>query len=43
VGDRSAEGALLRGALGVDVDPLVVAGGVGKRVDTLLGDIEYSE
>ena len=26
------------GALGVDVDPLVVAGGVGERVDPLLVD-----
>jgi hypothetical protein len=38
VGDRAPEGPVL-GALGVDVDPLVVAGGVGERVDPLLGDL----
>ena len=37
MGDRAAEGARLR-PLGVDVDPLVVAGGVGEAVDLLLGD-----
>ena len=29
----------LRRALGVDVDPLVVAGGVGEGVDLGLGDL----
>ena len=38
MGDRAAERRLLR-ALGVDVDPLVVAGDVGERVDVLLGDL----
>ena len=38
VGDRAAERRLLR-ALDVDVDPLVVAGDVGERVDVLLGDL----
>ena len=38
VGDRAAERAGL-GPLGVDVDPLVVAGGVGELVDLLLGDL----
>ena len=38
VGDRAAERRLLR-ALGIDVDPLVVAGGVGERVDVVLGDL----
>ncbi len=37
--DRGAERALSR--LGrVDVDPLVVAGGVGELVDPLLGDLQ---
>jgi hypothetical protein len=39
VGDRPAEGALGRGPLDVDVDPLVVAGGVGEEVHPLLGDL----
>ena len=36
--DGRAEGAVL-GALGVDVNPLVIAGGVGKSIDPLLGDL----
>jgi hypothetical protein len=39
VRDRAAEGALGRGALDVDVDPLVVTGRVGEQVDVLLGDL----
>ena len=39
VGDRAAEGPGL-GPLDVDVDPLVVAGGVGELVDLLLGDLD---
>ena len=39
VGDRAAEGALGVGPLDVDVDPLVVAGGVGEQVHPLLGDL----
>ncbi|GAA2135856.1 hypothetical protein GALLR39Z86_38230 [Glycomyces algeriensis] len=39
MGDRAAEGPG-GGALGVDVDPLVVAGGVGERVDAVLLDRE---
>ena len=39
MGDRAAE-RRLRGALGVDVDPLVVAGDVGEGVDLVLGDVE---
>ena len=39
VGDRPAERPVL-GPLGIDVDPLVVAGGVGERVDPLLGDLQ---
>ena len=39
VGDRAAERALLLRPLGVDVDPLVVAGGVGEEVHLLLGDL----
>jgi hypothetical protein len=35
MGDRGAERSG-RGALRVDVDPLVVAGGVGERVDPVL-------
>jgi hypothetical protein len=35
--DRAAEGAGLR-ALGVDVNPLVVAGDVGECVDSVLLD-----
>ena len=37
--DRAAERACRR-ALRVDVDPLVVAGRVGERVDPLLRDLE---
>ena len=37
--DGAAERAAL-GALHVDVDPLVVAGGLGERVDPLLGDLD---
>ena len=40
VGDRAAEGALLLGPLDVDVDPLVVAGGVGEQVHLLLRDLD---
>jgi len=39
VGDALAEGAVL-GALGVDVDPLMVAGGIGELVDARLVDLE---
>ena len=39
MGDRPAEGPGL-GPLDVDVDPLVVAGGIGELVDPLLGDLE---
>ena len=39
MGDRPAEGALGRGPVHVDMDPLVVAGGVGELVDPLLGDV----
>jgi hypothetical protein len=39
VGDRAAERAGLR-PLDVDVDPLVVAGGVGEQVHLLLGDLD---
>ena len=35
--DGDTEGAVL-GPLGVDVDPLVVVGGVGEEVHPLLGD-----
>ena len=38
MGDRPAERPGL-GPLDVDVDPLVVAGGVGELVDPLLGDL----
>jgi hypothetical protein len=38
VRDRAAERRVL-GALGIHVDPLVVAGGVGEGVDVLLGDL----
>src|ERR1700722_6160509 len=37
VRDRAAIGAL-RGALGLDVDPLMIMGGVGEDVDLVLGD-----
>src|ERR1700683_2512130 len=37
MGDRATEGAVL-GALGIDVDPLVVAGDLGEAVDVLLRD-----
>ena len=40
MGNGIAEGALTLGALGIDVDPLVVAGGIGEVVDPLLGDLE---
>src|SRR4051794_18868817 len=36
----AAERALGRGALDVDVDPLVVVGGVGEQVHAVLGDLE---
>src|SRR5690606_24670356 len=39
VGDGPSEGAVLR-PLGIDVDPLVVTGGVGEGVHLLLGDHE---
>ena len=39
VRDRRAERAV-GGALRVDVDPLVVVGCVGERVDALLGHLE---
>ena len=38
--DRAAERALLCGAFRVDVDPLVVAGGVGELVHLVLGDLD---
>ena len=37
--DGAAEGALLLGALDVDVDPLVVPGRVGEEVDLVLGQL----
>ena len=37
--DRRAEWAFL-GALGIDVDPLVVAGRLGEGVDLLLRDLD---
>src|SRR5207245_11061138 len=37
VRDGRAEGRLLAGALAIDVDPLVVAGGVGELEDGLVG------
>jgi hypothetical protein len=40
VGDRAAEGRFLPRPLDVDVDPLVVAGGVGELVHPLLGDVD---
>ena len=39
MGDRPAERALLLGTLGIDVDPLEVAGRLGELVDPLLGDL----
>ena len=39
MGDRGAERALGLGPLDVDVDPLIVVGELGKRVDHLLGDL----
>ena len=39
VGDRRPVRAG-RGTLGIDVDPLVVAGGVGERVHAFLRDLE---
>ena len=38
--DRAAEPRFTRRALAVDVDPLMVAGGVGELVDSVLGDLE---
>ncbi|MNN02751.1 hypothetical protein D3C81_1154190 [compost metagenome] len=35
MGDRGPEGAIL-GTNGIDVDPLVVAGGIGEQVDAVL-------
>ena len=40
MGDGAAEGALGLGPLDVDVDPLVVAGGLGEQVDLLLRDLD---
>ena len=40
VGDRPAEGRFRVGPVHVDVDPLVVSGGVGERVDLLLGHLD---
>ena len=37
--DRPTEGALGR-PLGIDVDPLMIAGGLGEGVDALLGDFQ---
>jgi hypothetical protein len=39
VGDRPAE-RTLRGALWINMYPLVVAGGVGEKVDLVLVDLE---
>ena len=39
MGDRTAEGALARGPLDVDVNPLAVAGQLGEGVDHLLGHL----
>ena len=39
VGDRAAEWAVLLRPLHVDMDPLVVSGGVGETVDPVLGDL----
>ena len=39
MGDRRPERPVLR-ALGIDVDPLVVAGGVGELIDPVLGDLQ---
>ena len=39
VRDRPAERTVRR-ALGVDVDPLMIVGGVGEQVDTVLVDLE---
>ena len=38
MGDRRAEWSGGR-TLGVDVDPLVIVGGVGERVDPILADL----
>jgi hypothetical protein len=38
VGDRAAD--LPGGAFDVDMDPLVVAGGLGELVDPLLADLD---
>ncbi len=40
VGDGCAEGGLAAGALGVDVNPLRIAGQRGETVDHGLGDFE---
>ena len=39
MGDRAAERSGV-GLLDVDVDPLVVAGGVREQVDLILGDLD---
>ncbi len=38
VGDGHAEGGFAAGALGIDVDPLPVAGYLGELVDRVLSD-----
>ena len=40
MGDRARRTGSGLGPLGVDVDPLVVAGGVGEQVHLLLGDLD---
>ena len=40
VGDRLAARHLALGALGIDMDPLVVAGGLGELVDPRLRDVD---
>jgi hypothetical protein len=42
VRDRRAERRLTLGALDVDVDPLVIARGLGKQVHLLLRDLDQS-
>ena len=37
--DRPAERAVCR-TLGIDVDPLMVVGGVGEQIDALLCDLQ---
>ncbi len=39
VGDGATEGPACR-PLGIDVNPLMVVGGVGEEVDTILGDLQ---